>query len=120
MSRVLNGVERALYVELRNRHAEVRRTMMDEPVLTIGANYAVLIERARVPLSPKNCGRQMEHIAEWCKEHSLPPLNALAVNADSHMPGEGYDGAADDYCHIRRWPEEVEAVRQCGEYPDPD
>jgi hypothetical protein len=115
--RVLNPIERALYEELRNHHAEVRRTMMHEPVINIGIYYGELIDRAAVPLNPKNCGTQMGHIAEWCKEHILPPLNALAVNAESHTPGEGYDGAAGNYCHIMRWPEEVEAVRQCREYP---
>jgi hypothetical protein len=42
-----------------------------------------------------------------------PPLNALAVNAQTRMPGDGYYGA--EQCQF--WPKEVRACLVFQGYP---
>ena len=51
----------------------------------------------------------LRHRNDW------PPLNALAVNGETGMPGEGYDGAPG--CDLLRWPEEVRRCIAFGGYP---
>jgi hypothetical protein len=29
-------------------------------------------------------------IHEWCTDHDLPPINALAANNETLIPGDGY------------------------------
>jgi hypothetical protein len=67
--------------------------------------YNVLCTRANVPYLTRNVGDYLADIAEWCASNEWPALNSLAVNADSHMPGEGYDGAGG--FNIVNWPTEV-------------
>ena len=70
--------------------------------------YGSLCERAGVPYLTHGVGRLLGEIAEWCEASGWPPLNSLAVNRATGMPGLGYDGApGSDLLH---WPEQV---RQC-------
>ena len=70
--------------------------------------YGNLCERAGVPFLTHGVGRFLGEIAEWCEEHGWPPLNSLAVNRATGMPGVGYDGAPGS--DLLLWPEQV---RQC-------
>lgn len=54
-------------------------------------------------------------VAEWCAGAGFPALNALAVNANTGIPGPGYDGAGG--FAIVDWPDELgRCVRYKG-YP---
>ena len=61
-------------------------------------------------------GSFLGEIAEWCQAHGWPPINALVVNADSRMPGEGYDTAAG--CGLVNWPAQADACIRFDGYPD--
>jgi hypothetical protein len=61
-------------------------------------------------------GRFMEEIAQWCADSGWPPLNSLAVNAESWMPGVGYDGAA-GICEKHLWPQQVRECIRFRKYP---
>jgi len=78
--------------------------------------YRELCQRAGVEFLTRTVGVFMGEIAEWCGAHSWPPLNSLAVNAESRMPGGGYDNAVG--CSILDWPAEVEACIKFRGYPD--
>src|ERR1700732_4512011 len=77
--------------------------------------YNVLCARANVPYLTRGVGDYLVDIAEWCASNEWPPLNALAVNAESHMPGEGYDGAGG--FNIVNWPAEGISCIKFKEYP---
>lgn len=70
--------------------------------------YGNLCELAGVAFLTHCVGRYLGEIAEWCDLNGWPPWNALAVNNETRMPGDGYDGALG--CHILEWPEEI---RRC-------
>ena len=60
-------------------------------------------------------GDFLQETAEWCVDRGWPPINALAVNADSRMPGDGYDRAP--RCSLLGWHDEVRrCIDFCG-YP---
>ena len=50
-------------------------------------------ERA-YPYLTHGVGHFLGQVAEWCQGNGLPPLNSLAVNAETKMPGDGYYTAA--------------------------
>lgn len=77
--------------------------------------YNAPCTRANVPYLTRTVGTFLADIAEWCADNEWPPLNALAVNAESHMPGEGYDGAGG--FNIVNWPTEVMSCIRFQEYP---
>ena len=77
--------------------------------------YGDLCQRAAFPGTPQSVGRFLGEIAQWCADNDLPPINSLAVNAESGIPGESYDGAAE--CSIANWPAELEACVRSSEYP---
>ena len=79
--------------------------------------YLELCENAGVPYLLRSVGRFLEEIAEWCQANGWPPLNSLAVNRQNEQPGDGYDGAADGYCSLLRWPEEVRSCIAFEGYP---
>jgi hypothetical protein len=45
----------------------------------------------------------------------MPPLNSLAVNAQTGIPGASYDGAGG--FHTVDWPRDVDACIRIGKYP---
>jgi len=77
--------------------------------------YGVLCQRAGVPFLTRGVGQFLREVAEWCEQNDWPPLNALAVNVETRMPGEGYDGAPG--CDLLSWPEEVRRCIAFDGYP---
>jgi len=55
--------------------------------------YSKLCQQAGVGHVLRIVGSFLGEIAEWCSANGYPPLTALAVNARTSLPGEGYDGA---------------------------
>ena len=78
-------------------------------------SYGVLCERAGVPFLTHSVGLFLGQIAEWCAQNGWPPLNALAVNSERGMPGDGYEGAAG--CSLLTWPDEVKKCIAFHRYP---
>jgi hypothetical protein len=60
-------------------------------------------------------GSFLGEVADWCAAQGHPPLNSLAVNADTGIPGEGYEGAGG--FKIVDWPTEVEQCIRFVGYP---
>jgi hypothetical protein len=78
--------------------------------------YGDLCSQAGVPHVTRSPGTFLLEIAEWCATKSWPPLNALAVNADSLMPGDNYNVAPG--CSLLNWPAEVDACIAFRSYPE--
>jgi hypothetical protein len=85
---------RRLAKELLDHH---RRTTAAKPPTghVVAANYTIpystLVNHAGVPHVLRIVGNFLQEVAEWCSENDWPPLNSLAVNASTGIPGEGYD-----------------------------
>jgi hypothetical protein len=77
--------------------------------------YGELCSKAGLEYLTRSVGFFLAQVAEWCYERRLPPLNSLAVNADSKEPGHGYDEAAG--CSLKNWWNEVRACIACRTYP---
>ena len=77
--------------------------------------YGQLCRRAGVPHALANISYFLLEVAEWSATNKVPALNALAVNAKSGIPGEGYDGAGG--FEITKWPEELERCIRFAGYP---
>jgi hypothetical protein len=77
--------------------------------------YGVLCERAGLADFARAVGPLLREIAAWCHENGWPPINSLAVNYATRMPGPGYDKAPG--CSLQRWPEEVGACMEFLGYP---
>jgi hypothetical protein len=77
--------------------------------------YGELCARADLKYLTRTVGYFLAQVAEWCYERRFPPLNSLAVNAESREPGNGYDGAAG--CSLEHWWDEVKACVACKSYP---
>lgn len=115
---------RAIAIVLLKQHQESCRDFKNVPPEEITDSmvgqsvvfYGSLCERAGVPFLTHGVGRFLGEIAEWCEENGWPPLNSLAVNRATGMPGIGYDGApGSDLFH---WPEQVRQCMAFGDYPD--
>jgi hypothetical protein len=80
--------------------------------------YGDLCSQAGVPHLTRNPGVFLAEVAAWCFAHNprLPPINALAVNAETDMPGDNYDLAPG--CSLLNWPAERDAVIRCRDYPE--
>ena len=78
--------------------------------------YGALCECAGLSHLKPAVGRFLREIAQWCHDNGWPPLNALAVNHDTHRPGRGYGGAPG--CSLERWQDEVTACIRFADYPD--
>lgn len=78
-------------------------------------SYSDLCARARVPHLTRIVGSFLGEVAQWCADHGYPPLNALAVNASTAQPGEGYDGAGG--FKMVDWHAEVERCIRFTGYP---
>lgn len=77
--------------------------------------YGKLCAAAGVPHVLPVVSQFLLEVAEWCAELDYPALNALAVNASTGIPGEGYDGAGG--FTIVDWPGEVERCVRWSAYP---
>ena len=78
--------------------------------------YRTLCDKADVPFLTRTVGHFLQQVAEWCQTNGWLPINSLAVNHETRMPGDGYGGAPG--CSILRWPSEVQACRAFHGYPD--
>jgi hypothetical protein len=75
-------------------HNAIRaRRKNDDVSLSDLAPYKRLCERAGVPDLYRLVGTFLGELATWCKDNGLLPLNSLAVNAGTHIPGIGCDTA---------------------------
>lgn len=77
--------------------------------------YGDLCERAGYAELTQSVGRYLREIAEWCTDNGWPPLNALAVNGATRMPGDNYDLAPG--CNILNWPDEAQQCVSFRTYP---
>ena len=84
----------------------------DECVIT----YGELCERAGVLELTRYVGRHLQEVAEWCVRNGYPPLNSLAVNQDSRMPGDNYNLAPG--CSLFNWPTLVDVCIRFRGYPN--
>jgi hypothetical protein len=81
-------------------------------------SYGVLCDHAGVPWLVQSLKPFLCEIAAWCAEKDWPPLNALPVRSDTHMPGDGYDDAAG--CSLITWADEVRRCIAFRGYPPSD
>jgi len=77
--------------------------------------YGDLCQQAGTPGLERSIGHFLQQVAEWCAERGYPPINALAVNTQTRMPGEGYDEAPG--CSIVAWPAEATTAIVFTNYP---
>jgi hypothetical protein len=97
----MNAISEALAQVLLNRHRDVcaslptSSTISDLTVRACTISCGALCERAGVPIAPVGIGPYLKEVAHWCTSHpGWQPIHALAVNGDSHIPGESYWGSA--------------------------
>jgi hypothetical protein len=80
---------RALANVLLNHHRQaIRRSR--EPLKDVNGaliSYGVLCDRAGLSYRSRNAGPFLREIAEWCHDHEWPPINSLAVNHATRVPG---------------------------------
>jgi hypothetical protein len=113
----MSPIARALTRVLLEHHGEVcvghpfRPPIIDRCVIT----YGDLCRRAGYPGIERGVGRYLQEVAAWCAERGWPPLNSLAVNQDTRIPGDNYDVAPG--CSLLGWPGEVEHCITFGGYP---
>ena len=77
--------------------------------------YARLCEQAGVPHVLRMVGSFLGELDDWCAARGYPPLNSLAVNGTTGLPGDGYDSAGG--FHIVDWPANVEQCIRFTGYP---
>jgi hypothetical protein len=109
---------RALAQALLQHHKRVCRRALGSvpPVESCVMTYHDLCARAGIPELKNGIGAFMREIALWCYRNGWPPLNALAVNRATQMPGRGYDRAPG--CSLANWRTEVIACINFSGYPD--
>lgn len=93
------------------QHPPGRRIIVDLYLIP----YGELCTRAGVPHVLGVVGAFLLDIAEWCEAADYPPLNALAVNAKTRIPGDAYDRAGGFL--LTNWPRDVEACIRFASYP---
>lgn len=113
----MSPVALALCNVLLEHHREVCRTHRFRPPIIDRCviAYGELCQRAGVPDMTHGVGRYLQEIAEWCHANVWPPLNSLAVNQESRMPGDSYDAAPG--CSLLGWPSQTEACIEFTGYP---
>ena len=116
--RTMSPEARALVKILLEHHSRICRRSsgpprdMDACLIT----YGTLCDRAGMPYLTRAVGNFLQQVAEWCRDNGWPPINSLAVNQDTRMPGEGYDIAPG--CSLLHWPNQVKACIAFTGYPD--
>lgn len=110
----MTPIARALTNELlaHHRYACLPGRGIDQCLIT----YGNLCKRAGHSEALRSVGRFLLETAEWCAVNNYPPLNSLAVNAESRMPGDSYNIAPG--CDLLSWPDEVRACIDFTAYPD--
>ena len=113
----MSPVARALTNALLDHHTAVclphtaRPPIVDRCVIT----YGDLCDRAGFPQVTQSVGRYLQEVAELCSQRGWPPLNSLAVNSESRIPGDNYDVAPG--CSLIHWPAEAEQCIVFAAYP---
>ena len=109
---------RKLVQALLDHHRKVCRSQSGEAlsVHSCVIIYGDLCERAGLPHLKSAVGKYLREIAQWCHDNGWPPLNALAVNHDTHRPGRGYRTAPG--CSLERWQDDAAACIKFADYPD--
>jgi hypothetical protein len=79
--------------------------------------YGTLCDKAGLSYLTRSVGRFLQEVAGWCSANGWPPINSLAVNEETRMPGEGYDRAPG--CDLLKWPETVQSFIGFDGYADP-
>lgn len=103
----MRAISQALYAELLSHHQATCRQQPVPPVVDACLiTYGQLVERSRVPISPRSIGPYLADIAKHCADRGWPPLNALVVNQDTRMPGDSYSDAVG--CSLTGWVTEAE------------
>lgn len=96
-------------------HAAIKASRTPETVTPSDlVPYGKLCDDVGLSFLTRGVGLFLGELAEWCRDHGLPPLNSLAINAEEMKPGPGYDGAAG--CSEINWWNEVQAC-VAAEYP---
>lgn len=108
---------RALAQALLDRRQTFRRSRSDQgiPIESCLISYGDLCKNAGLPHLTPTVGKFLREIAGWCHDNGWPPLNSLAVNHQTRIPGLGYDAAPG--CHLKSWRDEVEACIDFDGYP---
>jgi hypothetical protein len=103
----MSGEARALANVLLDHHRRICRprrltsnAVTPDAVYQSTITYGDLCARAGVPYLTRAVARFLAEIADWCNANGWPPLNSLAVNAQTRVPGEGYDGAGGEFAAI--------------------
>jgi hypothetical protein len=109
---------KALARTLLSHHRQVCRSNAGSPpsIDRCLVTYGALCERAGVPHLTHTVGHFLEEVARWCEERGWPPINSLAVNRETRMPGEGYDQAPG--CSLLGWPAQLEKCIAFDGYPE--
>jgi len=77
--------------------------------------YKPLLKVIGAPESlAEGIGQYLYPLAEWCQDRGLPPINSLAVNGTTRVPGVGYYSAPG--CG-EKWEQEVRECIACKDYP---
>ena len=112
VANVLLAHHRDVCRPVRTAAEDISDDLVNECTLT----YRSVCERARMEDLTPIVGRFMEEVAQWCADRGWPPLNSLAVNAESWIPGVGYDGAG-GICEQHLWPQQVRECIKFRKYP---
>src|SRR5262245_33580397 len=115
-----SAVSRALGQVLLEHHNRVTTRYPPGEKLVLNRytiSYNELCGKAKAHDLTRIVGKFLGEIADWCAAEDWPPLNALAVNAETGIPGEGYDKAGGGLCNIVNWPAEIERCIRFKEYP---
>src|SRR5690242_17938156 len=113
----VSPVARAICQALLDHHRHSCRT--DEggarPAESCLITYGVLGRQAVDPAVVRTVGLFLRVVGVGCQEKGSPPLNALAVNQDSRMPGDNYEVAPG--CSLLDWPTQAQACIAFTGYP---
>lgn len=105
-------------IKIGNKLLKQRRKVRGRAVTQRSVNRATIFYKRlcrAVGTGRKKIGRPLKEIAEWCRAHNLPPLNALAVSRKTYEPSPDYDGAGG--FRLGDWPTDVRKVLACRKYP---
>jgi len=87
----------------------------DDLIRKVTTSYKSLLTTIGAPESlAESIGNYLGEVAEWCDAKGLPPVNALAINAQLGMPGTGYFMAAGA---SEKWDNDVRRCIACKRYP---
>jgi len=90
-------------VLLDHHRAKCRGRHPRPSISSAAITYGELCIRAGLEDLTRAAGQFLGEIAELCQREGWPTLNALVVNQDTRMPGEGYERAAG--CSLLTWPD---------------